>query len=246
MSRNNRDDRYASRWRQPLETIDARELGRPHQRLKNPIVQGYLEGITQPMYDCYLIAAGNAVVKLILFSVPQGQIYNFGGVGAFAKTELFTNMTQNAVLPAPNKFIVRAISIFIQNDVNPGDLIKFLGTTLVQFSVNAKQYCEQQAGRFPAGGGAFGAFETKQGTATDASYSMVGNGWPDTRNTYTQAYGGVPIEQQQTFSVVVDPTQNNVAAFTTASATVSATNEIPGTGIKAILYLDGTLFRAVQ
>lgn len=239
-----RDDRYASRWK--IEEIEAAELGRPRLRLHNPIVQGYLEGITQPMYDCYLVAAGTAVPKLILFSVPIGGQYNSGGVAAFNKTELFTNMTQNAVLAAPNKLIVRAISVFIQNDISPIDLNLFLGTTLLQFFVNTKGYCQQQVGRFPAGGGAFGGFQYTQGTATDASYSSVGNGWPDSRNTYTLAYGGVPIEQQQTFSVVLDPTINNVVAFTPVSASRSATNEIPGTGIKAIVYLDGTLFRAVQ
>lgn len=239
-----RDDRYASRWQ--VRDIEAAELGRPRLRLHNPIVQGYLEGITQPMYDAYLVAVATAVPKLILFSVPIGGQYNSGGVTAFNKTELFTNMTQNAVLAAPNKLIVRAISVFIQNDISPIDLNLFLGTTLLQFHVNSKLYCEQQVGRFPAGGGAFGSFVTQQGTATDASYSSVGNGWPDTRNTYTLAYGGVPIEQQQQFDVVLDPTLNNVAAFSTVASARSATNEIPGTGIKAIVYLDGTLFRAVQ
>lgn len=242
-----RQDRYASRWsREGLEKLDAADLGRPHLRKKNPIVQGYLEGITQPMYDAYLIAAGSAVVKLILFSVPQGGQYNSGGVAAFNKTLLFTNMTQAGVLAAPNKFIVRGINFFIQNDVNPVDLALFLGTTLLDFSVNTKDYCIQQVGRFPAGGGSFGNFQYTQTTAADAAYSQVGNGWPDARNSYTLAYGGVPIEQQQGFAVTIDPTLNNVAAFTTKSATPSGTNEIIGTGIKGICYLDGTLFRAVQ
>jgi|HubBroStandDraft_6_1064221.scaffolds.fasta_scaffold484542_1 hypothetical protein len=239
-----KNDRYASRWK--VEEIEAAELGRPRLRLSNPIVQGYLEGITQPMYDAYLVAAATAVPKLILFSVPIGGQYNSGGIAAFNKTELYTNMTQNAVLPAPNKLIVRAISVFVCNNVNPVDLELFLGKVLLQFTVNSKLYCEQQVGRFPAGGGSFGSFAYTQGTATDAAYNQMGNGWPDARNCYTLAYGGVPIEQQQTFSVVIDPTLSFEGAFTTKSATASATNEIIGTGIQAIVYLDGTLFRAVQ
>lgn len=240
-------DHNVSRWqRGEMESITGAELGRPHIRRKNPIVQGYLEGVTQPLYDWYGVAASTVVPKLILFSVPQGQIYNFGGIASFAKTELYTNMVQNAVLPAPNKFIVRAISVFVQNDVNPTDLYLFLATVLLQFSVNVKLYCEQQVGRFPAGGGSYGVpagFAASTGTAT---YSGIGNGWPDTRNTYTQAYGGVPIEQQQTFAVVVDPGLNRAGPFTTQSVTQSATNPVIGTGIQATVYLDGTLFRAVQ
>jgi len=241
-------DRWTSRW-QPkggLEKISLAELGHPHARVRNPIVQGYLEGITQPLYDSYLVASSTALPKLILFSVPQGQIYNFGGITAFAKTSLFTNMVQNAVLPAPNKFIVRAISVWIAQNINPLDLNAMLNTVLLSFSVNAKDYCDQIVGRFPAGGGTFGIFQYTQATAADAAYSLVGNGWPDARNTYTQAYGGVPIEQQQTFAVVLDPTLNNVAAYTTKSSTASGTNEIVGTGVTAYVFLDGTLFRAVQ
>ena len=237
-------DRYASRWK--LEEIDARELGHPRLRVSNPIVQGYLEGITQPMYDAYLAAASTAVPKLILFSVPIGGNYSSGGIAAFNKTELYTNMTQNAVLPAPNKLIVRAISVYVATNVNPVDLELFLAKTLLQFTVNSKLYCEQQVGRFPAGGGSFSSFIAFQATAADAAYNSSGNGWPDARNTYTLAYGGVPIEQQQTFSVVIDPTLSFEGAFTTKSATPSGTNEIIGTGIQAIVYLDGTLFRAVQ
>ena len=242
-------DRYASRWhRGGMETIESAELGRPRIRRKNPIVQGYLEGITQPLYDWYGVAASTPVVKLILFSVPQGQIYNFGGITSFAKTELYTNMTQNAVLPAPNKFIVRAISVYVQNDVNPVDLNLFLATVLLQFSVNAKQYCEQQVGRFPAGGGSYGSgyFAQTAGTVVTSNYSTYGNGWPDTRNTYTQAYGGVPIEQQQTFAVVLDPTLDRTGAFTTQAAAAANATPGNGTGIQATVYLDGTLFRAVQ
>lgn len=242
MSRKN--DRYASRWK--VEEIEAAELGRPRLRLNNPIVQGYLEGITQPMYDAYLVAAGTVVPKLILFANPVGSQYNSGGIAAFNKTELYTNMSQNAVLPAPNKLIVRAISVFVANTISPIDLNLFLAKVLLQFTVNSKLYCEQQVGRFPAGGGGFGSFVIAQTTAADASYSVVGNGYPTVQNTYTLAYGGVPIEQQQTFSVVIDPTLSFEGAFTPVSATRSGLNEIPGAGIQAIVYLDGTLFRAVQ
>jgi hypothetical protein len=238
--------RWNSRW--PLRTIEAAELGRPRARLRNPIMAGWLEGITQPLYDIYRVAAATALPKVICFSVPIGQQYNQGGVAAFAKTLLHTNLVQAGVLAAPNKHIVRAISCLVtglpgvQNLVNPLDLNAFLNSVLFDFQVNSKSYCTQLPARFPAGGG-----PQITGTTITVGALFGVNGWPDTRNTYALAYGGVPIEQQQNFSVVLDPTQEAIAAYATAAAAAGAGNlEVPGNGLSVWVYLDGTLYRAVQ
>ena len=83
--KNQNSDRWASRYRE-LPTLEASELGHPHLRVSNPLMAGYLEGITQAQYDIYAIAASTTSIKLILFAVPQGQNYTFGGVTAFTKT----------------------------------------------------------------------------------------------------------------------------------------------------------------
>jgi hypothetical protein len=228
-----------------LPEIDASELGRPQLRRKNPTFAGYLEAITQPLYDVYAVALNTATVKLTLFAVPQGQVYNFGGVTAFTKTAAHTSQTLAGVLQAPNKHIVRAISVFTEGNVVGNDLEKFL-EVFFQFNVNGKSYQDTIVGRLPGGGGSFASM---MGTfASTNGFILSANGWPDARNTYTLAYGGVPIEQQQQFNVIIDPTISNVtaAAFTTANTVSAPGTPIAGTGIFAHVFLDGTLFRAVQ
>lgn len=240
MRANRQSKKYAH-----LPELHASDLGRPRLRMRNPIVAGFLEGITQALYDIYAIALNTATVKLTLFSVPQGQTYNFGGVTAFTKTLAHTSQVLAGVLEAPKKHIVRAISVFTEGNMVGNDLEKFL-ECFCQFSVNGKSYQDTIVGRLPAGGGAFAAM---MGTFTATNgFSLTANGYPDARNTYTLAYGGVPIEQQQNFSVVIDPTISNVtaAAFTTANVVAAPGTPIAGTGIFAHVFLDGTLFRAVQ
>ncbi|HLW53241.1 MAG TPA: hypothetical protein VKW06_10400 [Candidatus Angelobacter sp.] len=228
-----------------LPEIEARELGRPHSRRHNPIMAGFLEGITQALYDVYALASNTAAIKLTLFALPQGQVYNVGGVTAFTKTAGHTSQLLAGVLQSPNKHIVRAISVFTEGNTVGNDLEKFL-ECFFQFNVNGKSYQDTIVGRIPAGGGSFAAM---MGTfvATNG-YSLTANGWPDARNTYTLAYGGVPIEQQQQFNCIIDPTISNVtaAAFTSANTVSAPGTPIAGVGIFAHIFLDGTLFRAVQ
>jgi len=228
-----------------LPEILAEELGRPRARFRNPIMAGFLEGITQALYDIYAVALNTATIKLMLFAVPQGQTYNFGGVTAFVKTLAHTSQVLAGVLEAPKKHIVRAISVSTEGNVVGNDLEKFC-KTFVQFNVNNKSYQDTLVERLPGGGGPSAAM---MGTfAATNGYSLTSNGLPLTQNTYALAYGGVPIEQQQNFNVVIDPTISNVAAaaFTTANTVSAPGTPIAGTGIFAHVFLDGILFRAVQ
>ncbi len=228
-----------------LPVLQASDLGRPKSRFRNPIMAGYLEGITQALYDIYAVALNTTTIKLTMFAVPQGQSYALGGVTSFVKTPGHTSMIQAGVLEAPKKHIVRAISVYVEGNTVGNDLEKF-NECFFQFNVNGKSYQDAIVGRMPAGGGAFAAM---MGTFTATNgYILTSNGWPDTRNTYALAYGGVPIEQQQNFNTVIDPTISNVSAtaFTTANTVSAPTTPIAGVGIFAHVFLDGILFRAVQ
>lgn len=228
-----------------LPSVHASEVGRPHLRFRNPIMAGFLEGITQPLYDIYAVALNTAAIKLTMFAVPQGQNYNLGGVTTFVKTAAHTSQIQAGVLEAPKKHIVRSISVYTEANVVGNDLDKFL-ECFAQFNVNGKSYQDTIVGRLPAGGGPHAVM---MGTfAATNGFSLTGNGWPDARNLCTLPFGGVPIEQQQNFQFVIDPTISNVtaAAFTTANVVAAPGTPIAGTGIFAHVFLDGTLFRAVQ
>lgn len=253
--RSSAPDRWNPSWsKRPHQRVSPEEVGRPHNRLENPIFAGNLEGITQALYDIYFLAVATAAPKLTLFSVQVGQAYAFGGVASFLKTFDHTNLSQAGVLEAPNKHIVRAISVYAEGvqgttNANNGELLhpidasNFL-TCYFQFNVNRKPYQDTIVGRMPAGGGLFISGTSTTTAAAGQALQAAGNGWPVAQNTYAIAYGGIPIEQQQGFNVIIDPTASNGGAFT--SVTAAAVNGQFGTGISAWVFLDGVLFRAVQ
>lgn len=242
-------------WRRmPHERIRPEEVGRPRLRMSNPIFAGYLEGITQALYDIYFLTVATVAPKLTLFSVQVGGQYNSGGVAAFNKTFDHTNLSQAGMLEAPNKHIIRAISVYaegLQGNTNanngmlahPIDISNLLAVYL-QLNINRKPYQDTVIGRLPAGGGLFISGTNATTLGAGQALQAAGNGWPVRDNTYSLAYGGIPLEQQQNFNAIIDPTQGNGGAFT--SVTLAAVNGQFGAGISAWVFLDGTLFRAVQ
>jgi hypothetical protein len=244
-----------SRWFKPweasrkLQKLLAEEVGRPHFRTSNPIFAGNLEGITQALYDIYFVLANTLFPKVTMFSNPVGSVYAFGGITAFAKTYNHTNLNQAGMLEAPNKHIVRAISVYVTCNqavlaaaggglVNPIDLA-ILQSLYCQFNVNRKPYQDTIIGRLPSGGG----IEITGATAAPAGIGGTAtNGWPIANNTYTLAHGGVALEQAQNFNFIIDPTQ----ASASQSTSTAAAGGYPSNGIGAWVFFDGTLFRAVQ
>jgi hypothetical protein len=224
-----------------LPVLGEREALRPRFKYQNPIVPGVLEVITQGSYDYYEVAAGNPVTAQILFTIAQGGSYTPSGGTAFQKQKYHTSLTQNSQLEAPNKLMVKGISLFIRNDATPSDLNLFLGNTLATFNVNGKDYLNIVAAKLPAGGGTRSSFTVFQATAAAAAYGSAGNGWEEANAIYALEGDGVQIEQQQTFKLTLDPTQVQAGAFTTAAAGGTTF----GTGIKLIATLEGLLSRAV-
>jgi hypothetical protein len=224
-----------------LPVLSARETTRPRFRHNNPIVPGVLEVITQGSYDYYEVAAGNAVTSQILFTIAQGGSYTPAGGTAFQKQKYHTSLTQNSQLEAPNKLMVKGLSMFVRNDVAASDMNQFGGNTLATFNVNGKDYLNIVAAKLPAGGGTRSSQNVFQGSAANASYGSCGNGWETANSIYALEGDGVQIEQQQTFKVTLDPTQVQAGAFTTAAAAGTTF----GTGIKIIFTLEGLLSRAV-
>lgn len=231
--------RYDSRFkkRNPLPRLDASEIGRPHYRHRNPLVPGELYLFDQPIYDVYVVAVNTAATRQTLFSIPQGSQFTPPGGAAITKTAYHTWLTQSGQLSAPQKHIVRGVSVAVRGNVTPNDLNNFLGQTLVQFFIDRMDFLTvilQQVG------GAGGAF-------SGAAAGIVSNGLPVSSNFYPLAKTGETLEQQQNFRVIVDPTifddgLGAAGAFTTDA--VGATP--PGTGIMAWFALEGELARAVQ
>lgn len=229
-----------------LPEIEAREVGRPKFRMRNPVVSGMLEIITQHLYDFYAAAVATVVTRQVLFTIPIGGSYTPAGGAAFNKTKVHTNLQQQSQLQAPNKHLTRALGFFLRGDVNPTDLNLFLGNVLARFIVNDKEYAIGLVGKFPGGGGGFvSATAATTVAATTQSFVSSANGLPDARNLNVMEHLGVEIEQQQAFQVELDPTLVQAGAFTTIAAAPAA-GQFAGTGLNVWANLEGTLARAVQ
>jgi hypothetical protein len=254
------NSRYQSRFARCTE-IAEREVGRPklHMLRKNPIVAGQLEYLVQPVYDFYGVAVATALTKQQMFSQPIGAAYTPSGGAAFVKTLYHTNLVQPGMLDAPKKLLVKAVAIVVRSDIAVIDANAFLGTSLAQLLISGKDYWTSLVSKCPAGAGAFmSAWQNTQTLAAGGTNTgSTSNGWPSAQNvaTITDPMPQIPgldamepilgqlIEQNQNFSVTIDPTISGVAAYTTIAA--APTTQYVGTGVNAHCYLEGVLARAI-
>jgi hypothetical protein len=243
--------KYESRFSRCRE-VSEHEVTRPKYlggRRSNPIIPGQLEYLVQPIYDWYSVAVATVATKQQLFSIPEGQSYTPAGGTQITKTVYHTNLVIAGNLDAPKKFLVKNVATITRSDAAPADLVAFVGTTLLTLTISAKVYFQVIVSKTPAGAGAF-----MLQTSVDANIGS--NGWPDGRNTnpLTDDMPQVPgldpmppilgqlIEQNQPFTVILDPTITGSPAFTTQAATGAT---FPGSGINAHVYLEGILMRAI-
>jgi len=234
-------------WKRRLEGISAFELGRPRARMGNPNT-GIPEIVVQPQYDIYAVAAGTAMGSLTLFTVPQGQTYNFNGVAGFNKGPGHTTLKQAGMLQSSYTFIVRGISVSataLQGSVHPllhpEDLVNFL-YSFFQFTINDKSYYDGIGAWLPCGGG---PYLHGLGTLTaPASSFLATNGVPATDNIYSIP-GGQYINPQETFAFIINPTLNAGGTPATLAAAGNPAG-VPAAGLMAWVRLDGTLTRVAQ
>jgi hypothetical protein len=241
-----------------LQEISAHEIGRPRFRLKNMLAAGLGDFVVQPEWDYYGVAVSTAVVKQTLFSIVQGQPFTITGGATVTKTLQMTSMVQAAQLQAPERMLVRGLTVFVSNDVNQADMNRFGSQTIVNFFISTKSFFVVGIlAKLPAGGGAwaqqFGA------TAATTIIGSVGNGLPSEHQGFRLTdpgcdgtpgvdqfpnIDGILIAQQQAFKVEVDPTQAAWAQATGFTTNSGATVPV-GTGINAFVYLEGQKARAV-
>jgi hypothetical protein len=224
--------------------LSEQEVGRPHFRFHNPYQEGELEFLIQAEYDYGEYALDTATVALTLFSIQKGGSYTPTGGSAFFKNTYHTNLKQAGVLAAPKKHLTKGITISVRNDANPTDMILFTYNTQCKFIVGDgdKSYFDGLVHECPASGGVYGGFSGTDSTNIASAYN---NGYPQASNMLMLAIDdndGVGIEQGQTLNFVLDPTQVQAGAFTTATSGV-----IPiGTGLKFHVRLQGIEARGVQ
>ncbi len=252
-------NRFKSRF-DKCRAIAEREVGRPrlHGLRNNPIVAGQLEYLVQPIFDFYGVAVNTSVTKQQLFAQPIGAAYTPAGGAAIIKTLYHTNLVQPGMLDAPKKLLVKALAIVTRSDIAPQDLSSFIGLTVAQLQISGKDYWTSLVSKAPAGAGAYGFYVSTQTLAAGGTMANMGsNGWPSAQNVATitdpmpQIPGLAPmepilgqlIEQNQNFSVVLDPTITGAAAFTTLAA--APATQFVGTGVNVHAFLEGVLARAI-
>jgi hypothetical protein len=237
----------SARHERHLEKISAYELGKPRARMGNPNT-GIPEFVVWSLYDIYAVAAGSAMGKLTLFTVPQGQVYNFNGVTAFTKGEQHVSLVQAGMLESSYTFIVRALSIYCQGNqgattpyLNPADLLAFDGS-LVKFRINKKEYFIGIPAWLPGGGGV--VINGPASLTAPAGAVNATNGWQETDNVYAIP-GGQYINPQEAFDTIVDPS-TNAGGTPSALAAVLPGAGVPAGGLMAWFRMDGQLIRVAQ
>lgn len=219
--------------RERLSWVEAAEVGRPRFRHRNPIVSGQLYQFRQPIWDFYGVTVATALNLQRLFQIPRGQQYTPTGGAALTKTLWHTSMDQAGVLPSPDKFFAKAISVSITSNTAVGDAERFLDDTILRLIISDRSFLDAHAFKLPAAGGLYGF-----------NAATVTNGIPDPMAQY-QLSGplGEVIEQLQNFAVELDPVQ--VVRANAAGIYTTLTTANGGFGINAHVYLDGLKSRAV-
>ena len=251
--------------------VSEHEIGRPHRRAMNPIPNPVMPDNTQPtgaaqllglellrwdLYDYSETEVNTTPVKETMFSQPTGAQYIPAGGASFQKNLLHTNLqSQGAVLPNPQRFVAKGLSMIVRADIFIGDIVPLMFETLGQFTVgdSNKPYFIGLLGKLPCmGAGIHGA--SSVGATAPAGVtqgSALVNGWPIAENFYRlladDSDPGVPINQGQNFAFIQDPTLQigGWSSFQIATGK-TATSGTGGTGIHFWINLVGALARAIQ
>jgi hypothetical protein len=170
----------------------------------------------EPLYDTLTVAAAGSIPNLTQFFTNPA-----------GKTLNQTNVTTAKRLDAPEAFAVMGIKLFVAENVLLADLITFANSFALEFWIGQKYYNRAPIRFYNSGGGISGFF-TVSGT------SMFTNGTPG-RNAGHELAINIVIDNQASFYGQL----NGVAQ-------TLATTNAGGTGLVAVMLLDGLHARGVQ
>lgn len=217
-----------------LPILGSGDIGRPKYRRANPVIEGRLYQYRQPIHDVYMVTVNTALAQQTLFTVPIGQAFTPTGGTAFVKNAWHTSLVQSGLLPAPQKMFCKSISLSMDPLTLAADLGRFLFDAFITFNISQRPFLATHIYKLPCGGGAWAGGSSVFGN----------NGWPVRDNQFAFVGDlGETIEQQQQFSVVIDPTLVRKADATVTLTTATAANG--GIGINCFVHLDGLLNREV-
>jgi len=202
----------------------------PPSQKENTLLANGLDRTDYYMYDTFTVAVNTAFPnKTAMFTTPQQ-----GSTKNLAQTD----MDSFGQLVAPEIMVVRAMRIFVLNNVTPTDLLALFTNVSVIFTIGKKPLWKGVPWQLPAGGGLWlqGA-QVGTAPAGSAVIFSASNGNTDIRNVYSLRDPHT-INAGENFNVI----------FTaeTAFNTQANTTNPPGTGFTIVMALEGSLFQAVR
>lgn len=202
----------------------------PESQQENTLLSNGLDRTDYYMYDTFTVAVNTAFPnKTTMFTTPQQ-----GSTKNLAQTD----MDSFGQLVAPEIMVVRAMRIFVLNNVTPTDLLGLYTNVSVIFTIGKKPLWKGTPWMLPAGAGLWlQGSQVGVGPAGSSVLFSASNGNPDIRNVYSLRDPHT-INAGENFNVV----------FTaeTAFNTQANTTNPPGTGFTIVMALEGSLFQAVR
>ncbi len=251
-------ERFEPRFRPVLRRMEEHEVGRPHGRMRlRNLVAGQLDARVQPIYDILQVAITTACVAGVLFQIPNGQNFTPTGGSSIVKTNYHTNMVQAGSLAAPEKLLVKNISVVLRPDMSVDDANAAVGQYVIQFKTLGKEFFLGHVQKCPGGSGTF-ASVLGSAITTQLFRSSTANGYPSAQNVAPitdpvpdipgyppiTPITGVLLEQGQSFQVFLDPTLTGTTVYSTANSTTTITG-YPSVGIIMWVYLEGIRLVAI-
>lgn len=173
----------------------------------------------EPLYDLLTLAAGTNVL-----SANQSQAFFANPAG---KTINQTNVQKPKQLDAPEAFALMAIQFHVDENILLADFLAIQDNFCLEFWIGQKSYNRGPLWYYTAGGGITGYFTT-------GSTSVLGNGTPGA-NAANPREINIVIDNQASFYGILDGVQTALTASGSG-----------GTGLKAMMLLDGFHARGVQ
>ena len=173
----------------------------------------------EPLYDLLTLSAGSNVL-----SANQSQAFFANPAG---KTINQTNVQKPKQLDAPEAFALFCIQMHIDENILLADLLAIYDNFCLEFWIGQKSYNRGPVWYYCAGGG------IGSGITTSAT-SILSNGVP-----------GNNAKNPREINIVIDNQASFYGIFDGAQITL-ATSGNGGTGLKAMMLLDGFHARGVQ
>jgi hypothetical protein len=173
----------------------------------------------EPLYDTLTLAAGTNVL-----SANQSQAFFANPSG---KTINQTNVQKPKQLDAPEAFALMCIQFHMDENILLADMLAIQDNFCLEFWIGQKSYNRGPVWYYTSGGGITGFFTT-------GATSVLNNGVAN-NNAKNPREINIVIDNQASFYGILDGVQT----------TLTATNS-GGTGLKAMMLLDGFHARGVQ